>query len=149
MKEAVYRVSGSQTQGRVDRLLSITPIKSSLSLPVTQPDTLEEESRRHKEAHGLPSLSLEKGNTGSKRVTAVSALLPAPWVSSSGLVSLYHTLLITAMTRPLSQRMPSSFSGALGHVLAEGAASQRSIPVKDFNLPASLSRSSDDYLFPS
>lgn len=39
----------------------------------------------------------------------MSALLPAPRVSSPGLVSLYHTLLIIAMTGPLSQRMPSSF----------------------------------------
>lgn len=56
------------------------------------------------------------------RVTSVSALLPAHRVSSLGLVSLYHTLLITAMTGPLSQRMPYSFSGALGHVFTERAA---------------------------
>lgn len=43
----------------------------------------------------------------------MSALLPAPRVSSPALLSLYHTLLITAMSGPLSQRMPSSFFGAM------------------------------------
>lgn len=64
---------------------------------------------------------LVKGNTKAQRdiVTPVFAQLWAPRIPSRGLVSLYHTLLITAMTGPLSQRMPSSFSGALGHVFAE------------------------------
>lgn len=46
------------------------------------------------------------------------SLPSAPWVSSPGLVTLYHTLLITAMNGPLSQRMPSS-SSLLRHVFDE------------------------------
>lgn len=42
------------------------------------------------------------------------SLPSAPWVSSPGPVTLYYTLLITAMNGPLSQRMP--FSSLLRYV---------------------------------
>lgn len=118
-------MSGSPTQDSV--LFSITLIKSTLSLPVTQPHTLQEDRRRHKEAHGLPS-PLSKGNGLKETVTSVSALPPALRVSSPALVSLYHTLLITAMSGPLSQRMPSSFSGA---TCSQGAASRHCVSILD------------------
>lgn len=76
----------------------------------------------------------------------MSALQTAPQVSSPALVSLYHTLLITAMAGPLSQRMPSSFSGA---TCSQGAASRLSVLGRETDSPVSLGPSFADYLFAS
>ena len=53
------RCPAVQPRAGPGRLFSITQIKSTLFLPATQPYTLQEERRRHKEAHGLPSRSPE------------------------------------------------------------------------------------------
>lgn len=47
--------------------------------------------------------------TSARLSLSLSLSLDARQVSSSSLVSVHHTLLITTMTGPLSQRMPSSF----------------------------------------
>lgn len=65
---------------------------------------------------------------GSNRQSHLSGCLTTCiWVSNPGLVSLYHTLLITAMTGPLSQRMLSSFSGTQGHVFIQSCLKSESL----------------------
>lgn len=68
--------------------------KNASFLPVTQGSVVQRGARCSF------SFLLREGNMGPKRLKL-----------ALGLVSLHHTPLITAMTRPLSQRMPpSSFS---------------------------------------
>lgn len=111
MKGTVYTMSGSQTQGRAGAFVfNYSDKKHSIqSHNATHFKRIDVATKRHMVCSRVP---LSKGNRLKETVTSVSVLLPAPRVSGPALVSLYHTLLITAMTRPLSQRMQSSFSGA-------------------------------------
>lgn len=131
MKEAVYTMSSGPTQGRAGVLV------------------LNYSDKKHSIPASHPTRHTSSGATsgGTKR-RMVCPLVP-PWVKGSrlkdtespqslprspapGLLSLYHTLLITAMTRPLSQRMPSSFSRA---TCSQRAASGLSIPGQAVRLP--------------
>lgn len=105
------RCPAVQPRAGPGRLFSITQIKSTLSIQShNSPHTSSRETAAQRGTWSALSFPWVKVAQALKdRVTSVSALLPVPQVSGPSLVSLYHTLLITAMTGPLSQRMPSSF----------------------------------------
>lgn len=131
MKEAVYTMSGSPTQGRA-RAFVLNYLDKKHSIPTSHTTLHTSRGETAAQRGTWFSLSFPRAKVAEAqrdRVTSVSALLPAHRVSSPGLVSLYHTLLITAMTGPLSQRMPYSFSGALGHVFTERAASRLGVSI--------------------
>lgn len=82
------------------------------------------------------SLSKEAGLSERHRVTSVSALLPAPRVSSHALVSLSHTLLITAMAGLLSQKNVFFLFSFLGATCLHEAALRSYILILRRNLSA-------------
>lgn len=136
-------MSVSPTQGRPGAFDLNYPDKMH-SVPVihTTPYTLRGQTTAQRStwfALSFPELKSRRlKDTESTQYT----LLPTPWVSSPALVSLYHTLLITAMNRPLSQRMPSP-SFFWSHMFA-GSCSQLCVSIleKESDSSASLSCSS-------
>lgn len=122
MKGAVYTTSGGPTQGRAGAFVLNYSDKKALypgqpHYP-TQVMRTDGGTKRHMVC---PLAPLTEGSR-LEETESPQCLPYKPPLRS--LVSLYHTLLITAMTGPLSQRMPSSFSGA---TCSQGAASRLSV----------------------
>lgn len=131
-------MSSNPTKGKAGAfVLNYSDKKHSIPASHTSPHTLRGQTAAQRGTwFSRRSLSKEAGLSERHRVTSVSALLPAPRVSSHALVSLSHTLLITAMAGLLSQKnvfFRFSFLGAT--CLHEAALRSYSLILRR-NLPA-------------